>query len=510
MTDLPDDAARGGSPDRSGWEELLRSVFGADADEAMRELRAHGFDPEALGANSELAANPQLLGPILERVQRMLTQPGAGPVNTDLAHDVARQVAVTGGDPVVTAGEARAVVDALTVADLWLDTATELPPAGGARAAWSRSEWVERTLPAWNALAAPVAASMADALSGILADQLRDLPEGESGIPGLNLPGLPAGALGGLSGLDPATMMRSMGSAMFGMQVGQAAGTLSREVFGATDIGLPLLAEPLTVLLPRNVAEFAEGLDAPLEEVRLFLALREAAHARLFTHVPWLRAHLLGLVEAYARGITIDLEALEEKVADVDLSDMDALRGALAGGGVFGPQHTPEQTATLARLETTLALVEGWVDEVTATAALPQLPHAVPLREMLRRRRAAGGPAEQTFATLVGLELRPRRSRDAAALWARIGAEQGPEGRDRVWDHPDLLPTSEDLDDPAGYAARRTEAAESSADLDAALAEILGDGASAPGDETASGDDRGASGDDGTPPAGPSDDEPRA
>ncbi|GAA4830037.1 zinc-dependent metalloprotease [Luteimicrobium xylanilyticum] len=497
MTDLPDDPARGGSPDRSGWEELLRSVFGADADEAMRELRAHGFDPEALGANGELAANPQLLGPILERVQRMLTQPGAGPVNTDLAHDVARQVAVTGGDPVVTAGEARAVVDALTVADLWLDTATELPPAGGARAAWSRSEWVERTLPAWNALAAPVAASMADALSSILADQLGEGPEGETplpGLPGRSIPGLPAGALGGLAGLDPATMMRSMGSAMFGMQVGQAAGTLSREVFGATDIGLPLLAEPSTVLLPRNVAEFAEGLDAPLEEVRLYLALREAAHARLFTHVPWLRAHLLGLVEAYARGITIDLQALEEKVADVDMSDMDALRGALSGGGVFGPQHTPEQTATLGRLETTLALVEGWVDEVTATAALPQLPHAVPLREMLRRRRAAGGPAEQTFATLVGLELRPRRSRDAAALWARIGADQGPEGRDHVWDHPDLLPTAEDLDDPAGYAARRTEADASSADLDAALAEILGGETPDDGADPAASDDDGSEG----------------
>jgi putative hydrolase len=129
----------------------------------------------------------------------------------------------------------------------------------------------------------------------------------------------------------------------------------------------------------------------------------------------------------------------------------------------------------LARLETALALVEGWVDEVVATAALPHLPHGVALREMIRRRRAAGGPAEQTFATLVGLELRPRRSRDAAALWARIAREQGPAARDAVWDHPDLLPTAEDLDDPAGYAGRRAAAEGEHADLDRALAEILGD-----------------------------------
>lgn len=95
---------------------------------------------------------------------------------------------------------------------------------------------------------------------------------------------------------------------------------------------------------------------------------------------------------------------------------------------------------------------------------------------MIRRRRAAGGPAEQTFATLVGLELRPRRSRDAAALWARIAREQGTEARDAIWDHPDLLPTAEDLDDPAGYAGRRTAAEGEHADLDRALAEILGEG----------------------------------
>ena len=93
---------------------------------------------------------------------------------------------------------------------------------------------------------------------------------------------------------------------------------------------------------------------------------------------------------------------------------------------------------------------------------------------MIRRRRAAGGPAEQTFATLVGLELRPRRSRDAAALWAEIARVAGAEARDAVWDHPDLLPTAHDLDDPSGYAGRRTAAADEHADVDRALAEIFG------------------------------------
>ena len=455
----------GGEPPQ--WEELLRSMFGADADEAMRELRARGMDPAAMAAAAGLPADPASLGHVLAQVQRLLAASGDSPVNWDVAHDVARQAAAMHGDPSLTRSQVRAVTEALSVAELWLDAATDLPPAGGGAKAWSRSEWVEHTLPTWRTLAEPVAGSLADALANAIGSQLADGlgPDAEQGLAGLGL--------GGAGGIDPRQLLRQLGSAVFGMQVGQAAGTLSREAFGATDIGLPLLREPATVLLPTNVAEFAEGLDAPLEEVRLFLALREAAHARLFTHVTWLRGHLLGIVQSYARGITIDVDSLEEAVRSIDPTDPAALQAALSGG-VFAPHTTPEQVAALGRLETALALVEGWVDEVTAAAALPHLPHAVALREMIRRRRAAGGPAEQTFATLVGLELRPRRSRDAAALWAQIARDGGTSARDAVWDHPDLLPTAQDLDDPTGYAARRAESEDSHADVDRALDEIFG------------------------------------
>jgi putative hydrolase len=366
----------------------------------------------------------------------------------------------------VAAPQARKVTEALSVAELWLDAVTDLPPSGGPVRALSRSEWVEQTLPAWRTLTEPVASSLSTALAGALAQTLPEFDGDDApAIPGLGFPA---------AGADRAQLIRQLGSAVFGMQVGQAAGTLSREVFGLTDIGLPLVKEPSTALVPSNVDAFAEGLDAPVEEVRLFLALREAALARLFTHVGWLRGHLLGSVAAYARGITVDLESLEDAVHAIDPTDPAALQGALSSG-VFAPQTTPEQQAVLDRLETSLALVEGWVDEVSAAAALPHLPHAVALREMIRRRRAAGGPAEQTFATLVGLELRPRRLREAAALWAQIALEGGTAVRDSVWDHPDLLPTTEDLDDPAGYAARRSATKDAQSDIDRALAEILGE-----------------------------------
>ena len=139
------------------------------------------------------------------------------------------------------------------------------------------------------------------------------------------------------------------------------------------------------------------------------------------------------------------------------------------GEGLFELEPTAAQQAALARLETALALVEGWVDAVVDAAAADKLPSAAALRETLRRRRASGGPAEQTFATLVGLQLRPRRLREAAALWAAVAGPSGIAGRDALWAHPDLLPSAEDLDDPAGFAARSTSPTQ---DWDAGLRDL--------------------------------------
>ena len=453
------------SPDNSAvpgdgtpaWEQMMRAMLGDGADEAIRELQERGFDPAAMAAASGLPDDPAMIRQVVAQVQALLSASGDEPVNWQMAHDLARQQASAGGDPSLTAAQSKQVLDALAVAELWLDAATDLPPSTGTPHAWSRAEWVEATLPTWRTLTEPVASSLSTALVSALGGSL-PLDLGGPDMPGI----------------DPGQLLRQLGSAVFGMQVGQAAGTLARDVFGTTDIGLPLLDRPAPALVAANVEEFAEGLDAPADEVRLFLALREAAATRLFTHVPWLRSHLLSIVEAYARGITIDVEQLEEAVSSIDPTDTEALQQALSGG-VFAPHTTPEQLAALERLETSLALVEGWVDEVASNAALPHLPHTMALREMIRRRRAAGGPAEQTFANLVGLELRPRRLRDAAALWAQIARDNGTTARDAVWDHPDLLPSTQDLDDPSGYAARRATAVDDAAEVDRALAEILGE-----------------------------------
>ncbi len=418
-----------------------------------------GFDLNALagmfggmggagGAGGQMPDLSALFGQL-----QSLMQPYDGPLNWEVALDLARKSVAATPDPAPSARESDAVADAVRLADHWLDEVTDFPSGVSSTAAWSRAEWIVHTLDAWKVLVEPVAQQ---SVKGI----------------GDALPAEAQAAAGPILGI----VGKAVG-AMLATQVGSGLGALAGEVLGAADIGIPLSASGKVALVPANVAAFADGLDVSEDDVRLYLALREAAHQRLFAHAPWLREHLVGAVTDYARGVEINAEALqqrmEEQLRGVDPSNPESVQQLLEGG-LFDLPRSPAQAAALERLEIALALVEGWVDEVVGQATAERMPAATKLQELVRRRRAAGGPAEQTFSALVGLELRPRRLRDASTLWGSLRTRQGAEARDGVWTHPDLLPTSADLDDPLGFREGATAPTGlDDADFDAELRKLL-------------------------------------
>lgn len=434
----------------------LAALFGGSVPPELREqLAAMGLDQ----------IDPAMLQMAQDQMRAMMSGPDTGPVNSSLARDTARQVVSAAGDGSVGESTARDVAQVVQVAQLWLDQATDLPESGGGVRALSRAEWVEQTMPVWQQVTTPVATGVSDAIGRAMKEQLGQFDQ------------LPEGVLPpGLAGMDPAAiagqmepMIRRMSSAMFGTQLGQAVGALAGETVSGTEVGLPLLAGHAVTMVPANVAEFADGLGIDAGEVHLYLAVREAARVRLYASAGWLGPQLLAAVQDYARDISIDTDAIEEAVRGADPSDPAGLQEALSGS-LFSPQPSAAQRAALTRLETYLALVEGWVDLVADQAAARHLPHVSALAEAVRRRRASGGPAEKVFSGLVGLELRPRRLRDARNLWAAVHDRWGASARDRCWDHPDLAPTAADLDDPLGYVERVQ--AQSGAESDAMDAEL--------------------------------------
>ncbi|MBO4208606.1 zinc-dependent metalloprotease [Micromonospora echinofusca] len=397
----------------------------------------------------------------MAQLQQMLSTPGSGPVNWDLARQVAASQLAATGDPAVSPYERNAVEEALRLADLWLEPTSALPSGVQTSVAWNRNEWIYRTLDVWRKLCDPVASRMVGAMGDLVPPEAR-------------------AQLGPMQ-----SMVATLGGALFGGQLGQALGSLAAEVLSAGDIGLPLGPAGTAALIPANIRQYGEGLELPEDEVRLYVALRETAHQRLFQHVPWLRGHVLGAVEMYAAGIRVNREAVEEAMGRVDPTNPESLQ-AMALEGIFTPEDTPAQKASLARLETTLALVEGWVCHVVDSAASGRLPNGVRLAEAFRRRRAAGGPAEQTFAALVGLELRPRRLREAAALWSALAEHRGIAGRDALWGHPDLLPSGDDFADPAAFARSQLDLGDLS-DFDFGTGPAPREGGGEPGDGDESG-----------------------
>ncbi len=403
----------------------------------------HGKDPESgSGASNPFGMGGDFamgdLGQIFTQLGQMFSNAGtmtagdttSGPVNYELARQVASSS--IGFVAPVPATTNSAIADAVHLADTWLDGVTALPAGASKAVGWSPSDWVDNTLETWKRLCDPMARQISTVWASSLPEEAKSM----------------AGPL--------MAMMSQMGGMAFGSQLGQALGRLSREVLTSTDIGLPLGPKGVAAIMPDAVESFAAGLELPRSEILTFLAAREAAHHRLFSHVPWLSSQLLGAVEAYAMGMKIDMSGIEELARDFNpatLSDPAAIENLL-GQGVFEPEATPAQTQALERLETLLALIEGWVQVVVTDALGHRLPGAAALGETLRRRRASAGPAEQTFATLVGLELRPRKLREAAALWQRLTEAAGVDARDAVWQHPDLLPGADDLDDPASFIDR--------------------------------------------------------
>ncbi|WEV41653.1 zinc-dependent metalloprotease [Bifidobacterium sp. ESL0682] len=446
--------------DENAIHQWLIDCFGQiQGDMAFQQLNALpdavknqliGQDPSKLPKPAEVKALMSAFASSgLNTVGDMQQSADEGPINVKLATSLALAVANDeGSEQTVTATEGEAVRRAMSEANLWLDTACDIDPAPGEPQVFTRADWVNATVNSWAKFASPVEESMGNALSSVISERFGDAFDGGE-IAGIFAGPVPVPIPDNMK--DPANLIKILGNTAFSTQLGHAAGQLSHEVRGSFDQGIALQKNPAGALIAQNSIEYAKTLEIDQSEVLAFLALEEVAHARLFAHVPWLMPRFEALIGKYARGINIDLDAMEEQLREATSMDPDSISGAVDLTKV-GIADTPEQKEALNSLETLLALVEGWVDAVTWKAGMAHIPHIEQLREMVRRERAVGGPAERTFESLLGMELRPKRMREAADIWEKIGAEQGDKARDEKWSHPDLLPKLPDSEEDKAEA----------------------------------------------------------
>ncbi len=386
------------------------------------------------GAGNSGAGSQPNLGDILNQFGQMLSGMGqnlesSGPVNYSIAQRVAAQN--LGSANPVRDSQHTAASDAVRLSELWLDDATALPAGANRTEAWNKKQWLEHTMPTWQRLVDPIAKRMAEASTEAVPEEARQM-------------------------IGPMLqMMNQMNAASYGTQLGAALADLAKTSLTSTDLGLPLYVTEAAVLLPGHISDAAEELELSGRELMVYAAAREAAHQRLYHHVPWLVERMLSSVAEYADGLVIDYSSMEEAARSIDpeaLQDPSRIQEAMANmqNMDLSPKISSVNQRARSRFETLLALVEGWVEVVVSDALSERLPGFAQIDEAWRRRSVTQN-VEATLQKVTGIDLGAPKIRAATDLWRRLEVAVGTKRRDEVWDHPDFLPVAEDLDDSAAF-----------------------------------------------------------
>jgi putative hydrolase len=415
-----------------------------ELEELIRKMLAGGqIDPDSVSKLAGLAANPALLQNLFSQA-RSLMEPGES-VNWSLAREQALTIARKDQKPINQNLEAEAK-KAFEIAQLWLAEATSFNTSAQVKIL-SREVWVQDALPLFEKLGNPLATKMSKALGenlgGLLPEEMQSV-------------------------LIPATnFIQNAGATIFATQLGVAVGQLSSKALSAGEIGIPIIERPGLII--QNIESFLAELETPKSEILIYLAVRELAISSLFQSNRWLLDQITTQVIEFAAGLKVELTGLQEMVQQLDPNDPDSMNRVMEASASFSAR-SEEQEAALGRIETLMALIDGFVDAVSEQAA-KRLPNMASLIELINRKRATDGPAEKTFLILLGLELKPRLRREAKQMWEKVG-ELGQNVRDSLWSHPDQLPSKEEIQDPSLLMTRLAKPGD---DFDAGLRKLLGE-----------------------------------
>ena len=368
--------------------------------------------------------------------------PGAGDSWFEAARTLAFGVATDGGedenpDPLVRI----AFEELARVAELHVAAATGITPSSGATGvsfeAVGPGQWSFRVLEAYR----PVLKSMVEAQQqGAAAVPSTDLSE-------MNLED--GTGLGGLLGQFALTL----GPVFLGMQFGSAAGHLARRAFGQYALPLPWPESTTLLLVPSNVARFAEDWSLPLQEVQLWVCLRELTMHAVLTR-PGVRSSLNTLLSDASSHAAAAQRNIVERLGD-NMGDQVSIEQALEDPeALLADLISPEQRNISAALTAQTTAIGAYVDHVTGTIAETLTSSPGALREAWYRYRIEEGKGEQAFAGLFGLDVGQVEVDRGRAFVQGVIERKGEDALTRLWSDELDLPTPAEVDAPGLWLAR--------------------------------------------------------
>jgi putative hydrolase len=389
---------------------------------------------------------PNPFGFDLQQLMRMLQS--QGPVNFDIAHQVADAVATAQpdtGEPVTEPKIDPSVLasfdDVVRAAQVTVVETTGLAATLGIPSVCvDRSGWAQATLEGLM----PVLTALAGALQ-------RSGPSEIGSAASVGDDAVPAE-----SGDISAFLMQSLLPLLLGVWSGSMIGQLAHHALGQYDLPLPLHGPPRQRFVVRNVEAFGQEWSLPADELRYALALREVVHGAQRT-VPWVRDELERLATEYVGAYEVKPDALQEQLGDLDLSDPSSMASLTQLGDpstLLGAMRSERQTPMLESLQRFVAVLEGYTDILVETLGERMMTSHARIDEALKRHRLDRGEAAAFVDRLLGLEL-DRGHYDMGIAFSRGVVERGGiEQLNRLWAGAHMMPTPTELEAPGLWLAR--------------------------------------------------------
>jgi coenzyme F420 biosynthesis associated uncharacterized protein len=258
------------------------------------------------------------------------------------------------------------------------------------------------------------------------------------------------GALGGVVG--------GAAGAVLAVEAGAISGFLAGRVLGQYEF--PVLdpdAPARLLFVAPNLAHATTTLDTDAERLLRWVALHEITHALQFGGVPWLRAHLSGLVRELVGALDVDPGKLFSQLPGLD--DLRGLVDAVREGGIATVVLGTERRELMDRVQAFMALLEGYAEHVMDTVGAEVIDDLPRLRAAMERRRADRTGLLRLFEKLIGMDMKLRQYEHGKRFCDGVVERAGIAGLNRAWEAPDRLPSLAELDDPGGWLARTEPAA---------------------------------------------------
>lgn len=253
-------------------------------------------------------------------------------------------------------------------------------------------------------------------------------------------------------GLGPLEVpARAAGGVVMAGEAGALTGLLAQRVLGQYELVLlDACSAPRLLVVRPNVLDAATRLGVPAASLLRWVCIHEVTHAVQFGATGWLRGHVAGLLEELIGGLEIGGRTGAARPPDVA-----ALVARLREGGLVLALAGPERRRVLDRIQATMALIEGHAEHVMDLVGRQTLPDLPQLRAALDRRRARRRPPlVALLERLLGLDLKLRQYEQGRVFCDAVAAAGGQAALRHAFAGPDLVPTADELGDPAAWLGR--------------------------------------------------------